>query len=85
MKKGTVSGIIKLSGWSFHFELEGGVMKMTTGMPRKPTDAEHEAISDATKHLNLVLSILAERVDMWEAGAWNMRTAHTESEEDKNE
>ena len=70
MKK-TVSGIIKLKGWSFHFNLEGGMMKVNTGVPRKPTDEENAAIEDAIKYLNTTLSILSERVDMTDAAKEN--------------
>jgi hypothetical protein len=70
MKK-TVSGIIKLPGWSFHFNLEGGMMKVETRVPRKHTDEEEAAIADAVKHLNTTLSILSERVDMTDAAKEN--------------
>ncbi len=70
MKK-TASGIIKLKGWSFHFDLDDGKMIVKTGIPRRPTDEERAAIADAIKHLNITLSILSERVDMTEEAEAN--------------
>ena len=42
-------------------------MKVSTGVPREPTDEENAAIKDALQHLNTTLSILSERVDMTDA------------------
>ena len=66
MKK-SVSGIIRLPGWSFHFNLDDGKMIVKTGIPRRPTDVEEMAIEDAIEHLNATLSILSKRVDMTDA------------------